>query len=66
MKQFELDILSATFKRCFGLAHCITDNIRGCKQELANQTGVRLSFIEGNFEEIKRFAKVRVEVLNPS
>lgn len=65
MKQFELDILSVTFKRCFGLAHCIVDNIRGCKQELANQTGFRLSFIEGNFDEIQRFAKIRTTVLNP-
>lgn len=66
MKTFELAILANTLKRCYGLAHCIVNDVRGWQQETANQTGFRLQFVQANAEEIKRFAAVRTEVLNPS
>jgi hypothetical protein len=60
---WQQDIIQGVFGRCYGLAKVITEaevgslSEKGCKDEMARQTGFRLKYIEKNWDDIVTLAK---------
>lgn len=64
MEQYQIDIIKTAFSRCYGLQSMVentkpTDKMFDITVEvLANQTGMILSFIKANLNEIKELKTV--------
>jgi hypothetical protein len=64
MEQYQIDIIKTAFNRCYGLQSMVervepNDKMFDITVEvLANQTGMIVSFIKANINQIKEFKTV--------
>lgn len=54
MESYHIILITSAFKRCYGLKQLVQDNKYYAITALAEQSGLRLNFIQAHLETIKQ------------